>query len=169
MLRPASLLSCLLVASPTASCGSEGSACRSSADCNGSLECAGPNDPQACGIPPMMQCGSDADCFDLLCHAVFDVCSPDGIGSECRSPCTEGSCSEGLRCGANGACEAVPCDEGHVCPSHQVCDPAAVGLLAHGCVTISCSNDDACPNDGACVNGFCQDEPGSCVEPMQIP
>ena len=28
---------------------------------------------------------------------------------------------EGLRCGANGACEAIPCDEGYPCPSHQVC------------------------------------------------
>lgn len=152
------------------SCGGEGSACRSSDDCQGSLECAGPSEPQVCGIAPNQQCSTDADCFDSFCHAVFDACSPDGIGSECRPACTETSCGEGLRCGAGGGCEAIPCDEGFACASYQACDPsAAAGGLAHGCVAIVCSDDDACPSDGACVNGVCQEGVGSCVEPMLVP
>ena len=154
----------------------EGKPCDGSASCPGSLECAGPNDPQACGIPAMEQCSSDADCIDGgVCHAIPDACSPDGIGSECRLACTDGNCGEGFRCAASGACEAIPCDEGFVCDDHLACDPEAartgpVHARAHGCVTIACSDDDACAMvSGTCVNGFCQDGPGSCVAPELVP
>ncbi|WP_106391109.1 hypothetical protein [Enhygromyxa salina] len=156
-------------------CASEGSACRNSDQCGGSLECAGPNDPQVCGIPANEQCSSDADCDESSrCHAVDDPCSPDGVGSECRQPCTEGGCGEGFRCAASGACEVVPCDEGYDCPSYQTCDPSVpeqgpVHARAHGCVAIDCSDDAQCPAGGACVNAVCHEGPGSCVEPQLVP
>jgi len=168
MRRPASPLSCLLLLL-SLSCGSEGSECRSSDDCRGELECAGPNDPPACGIPATIQCGGDGDCFEQRCHAVLDPCSPDGIGTVCGPACVDGGCGEGLRCGAEGACEPIPCNEGDPCPGHQLCDAAAVGPFTDGCVTITCNDEGACPEGGACVNGSCQDGPGSCTEVMLIP
>jgi hypothetical protein len=79
-----------------------------------------------------------------------------------------------MRCGAGGACEAIPCDDGWTCPDHQACDPAVahagpVYARGHGCVAVSCSNDDVCPNQSVCVNGSCQAGEGSCVEPMIVP
>ena len=155
--------------------GAESSECRSSAECREGLECAGPSSPQVCGIPPNEQCSDDADCdASTRCHAVSDNCSPDGVGSECRPPCSEGSCGEGFRCGAGGACEVVPCDEGFACEPLESCDPSVaqmgpVHARAHGCVAIACSEDGECPAEGACVNGVCQAGPGTCVEPQAVP
>jgi hypothetical protein len=158
------------------SSGCSGSSCRSSKECAGDLYCAGPNDPPACGIPPRQLCATDADCSaGDVCHAIQDPCSPDGVGSECRPPCTAVSCGEGFRCNAAGACEPLPCDEGFSCPSHQKCDAAAahgsgpVFDRAHGCVNISCSADSGCPSGKACVNGICQDGPGTCREAVAVP
>lgn len=155
--------------------GGQGSECRDSADCRGDLECAGPSQPQVCGIGPNEQCIADADCGpDLRCHVIWDACSPDGVGSECRTPCSDGTCGEAFRCGATGACEVIPCDETDACPSYQMCDPTVategpVHARAAGCVAISCADDDACPPATACVNGVCQEGPGTCVEVMAVP
>lgn len=155
--------------------GGDDSSCRSSDECRGTLECAAPNDPQVCGVPANERCSSDADCDPSgRCHAVVDPCSPDGIGSECRPPCSDGGCGEGFVCGAGGACEAIACDEGWSCEPQQACDPVLaqsgpVHARAHGCVAIACSSDGECPGGGACVNGVCQDDVGSCVEPMLVP
>ncbi len=156
-------------------CG-DGSPCRDSGDCRGDLECSGPSEPQVCGISAMQACSSDVDCGDSeRCHAVYDPCSPDGLGSACRPPCAPGECGDELRCSDEGACEPIPCDEGYACESYQACDPSAAGddppiwALAHGCVSISCSSDDACPSGGACVNGVCQSGPGTCVEVTLVP
>ena len=175
--RPAllSLALALGVVVTGGSCASEGASCRASEDCAGSLECAGPSDPQVCGIPANEQCSADDDCGpELRCHAVDDPCSPDGVGSECRSPCTPGSCSEGFQCGDSAACEVLPCDETDVCPSYQLCDPSLAGMgpvhtRTGGCVSIPCESDAPCPADAACANGMCQAGAGSCVEPQAVP
>ena len=154
-------------------CSLEGGECRSSSDCAGSLECDGPSEPQVCGIPGNRQCSTDAECDpSMRCSAIYDPCSAEQIGSECRVPCTEDTgCAEaGLRCNADGACEAIPCDEGFACLSHEACDPKlGASRLAHGCVSISCSEDAQCPEQSVCVNGSCQEGPGSCVEPSLVP
>jgi hypothetical protein len=156
-------------------CGSEGSECHVSEDCSGALECAGPSEPQVCGIPANEQCTADADCgADDRCHAIADPCSPDGVGSECRPQCSEGGCGEGFRCAASSACEAIPCDEDFACAGFEICDPSVaktgpVHARAHGCVASICSDDSECPSDGACVNGVCQEGPGTCVEPQAVP
>lgn len=130
---------------------------------------------QVCGIPARELCSEDGDCDgSTRCHAIADPCSPDGVGSECRAPCSEGGCGEGFRCGANGACEVIPCDEGTICADHEQCDASVaasgpVHARASGCVAIPCSEDGECPAGGACVNGRCQSGPGSCVEPTQVP
>jgi len=103
--------------------GGDGDSCRTDDDCSGDLYCAGPNQPNACGIPPRELCASDADCaMGMVCHAVYDPCSADNIGSECNAPCTANSCGPDFRCNAGGACEPIPCDEGFTCPDRQKCD-----------------------------------------------
>lgn len=152
-----------------------GGGCREHKDCLSGYYCAGPNDRPGCGVPPREHCADDAACSGLPCHAIPDPCSPDGIGSECRPPCTAASCGPGFRCNAKQACEPIPCDEGTTCPSHQRCDPAAarapgpVHGRTSGCVDIPCTADAACPAGKACVNAHCQDGPGSCKQDIPIP
>ncbi|UQA54736.1 Dickkopf N-terminal cysteine-rich domain-containing protein [Polyangium aurulentum] len=171
------LLLPLAAATLLAACSAgAGDACRSDDECASDLYCAGPNDPNVCGIPPREGCATDADCFGgAVCHVVGDVCSPDGMGSECGPPCDASNCGSGLRCNAAGACEPLPCDEGFACPSHQRCDVATAhaGGPVHGrtqgCVNISCANDTDCPTAKACVNGSCHDGPGTCREVSIVP
>jgi hypothetical protein len=152
-----------------------GGGCRAHKDCLSGYYCAGPNDRNACGIPPREQCADDAGCVGQRCHAISDPCSPDGVGSECRGPCTAASCGPGFRCNAKEACEPVPCDEGFTCPSHQRCDPAvarAAGPVhgrTSGCVDIPCAADAACPTGKVCVNARCQDGAGSCKQDIPVP
>lgn len=156
--------------------GGENDSCRDHEECSGELYCAGPNDPNVCGIPPREGCAGDQDCDPASrCHAIPDACSPDGVGSECRPPCVAGECFEGFRCNADGACEAIPCDEGFACPAYQACDPSVpngagpVYNRTQGCITVPCQDDSVCPSDGACVNGSCQSGPGSCQMVQIVP
>jgi hypothetical protein len=158
------------------SCGSDGASCSENAECSDGYYCRGPNHPNACGIPPREICASDTDCpMGTVCHAVYDSCSPDNLGSECFPPCTTSSCGPGFRCNATGACETIPCDEGFTCPERQKCDPAvahaSVPMFSktNGCVDITCSNDSACPTGKVCVTGFCQDGAGACREDIAVP
>jgi hypothetical protein len=160
-----------------ASGGGNGDSCRTNDDCSGDLYCRGPNQPNVCGIPAREFCASDADCpMGDLCYAISDVCSSDGIGSECNAPCTANNCGPGFRCNAGGACEPIPCDEGFTCPSWQKCDPAvahdpsaSVHARTSGCVNITCSDDTACPSGKICVTGYCQEGSGTCQEVMAVP
>lgn len=155
--------------------GGPGSSCRSSGECTSGLACAGPDDPHACGIPPRQGCAATSDCQGEVCSAIYDPCSPTGVGSECRPRCSGGSCAPGFRCNAGGACEPLPCDEGYRCPAYQRCDPAAahakgpVYRVTQGCVNIACTADAECPATRVCVNGFCQDGPGTCRENIAVP
>jgi len=163
-----------------ASCGSggAGSDCRSSADCGDGLGCSGAGDPQVCGIAPREACATDLDCSPTndRCHAIFDSCSFDGIGSECRAACTADLDCGGagvFRCDA-GACIAITCDQGFSCGAREVCDVTRITSNTpiydrhHGCFAVTCSTDAEC-GDGFCVNGSCQDALGTCVEPMLVP
>jgi len=152
-----------------------GDSCAATADCVDGLACAGPDDPQACGIPPREGCSSDDDCTEpSVCHAIYDSCSPDGQGSECGPACSAGSCGEGFRCGASGACEAIPCEAGD-CAETESCDPvfdAQTPVYDHtsGCRPIACTPDaDACPGTTVCVNARCQSDFGQCAEPIAVP
>jgi len=157
--------------------GFEGNECQSDDECRSGLYCRGPNQDPACGIPVRTDCGDDSGCFNAVCHAVYDVCSPTGMGSACDFSCTEGrNCDGGFRCNeTTGACEAVPCDEGFACPAHQVCDPsrfdAATPVFArhHGCFDVDCSSDTACNDGERCVNGRCQEGIGFCREVEIVP
>jgi hypothetical protein len=157
------------------SSGSDGSECRMPGDCDVGLACAGPNDPQACGIPPREGCAADADCTAAdRCHVVADPCSPDGFGSECRPACSgDPECGSGLRC-SSGACVAILCTAGFTCAAREACDPARITSATpvfdrhHGCFPISCTSDAAC-TPRSCVNGSCQDRPGTCVVPVAVP
>lgn len=156
--------------------GGTGSACHADADCAAELACAGPNDRQACGIPPREECTSDADCTGVSgrCHLIGDPCSADGFGSQCRPACTgDAACGVGLRCDA-GACVAIACNAGFACANREVCDPARITAATpvydrhHGCFPIACSSDGECAGL-SCVNGRCQDGPGTCVVPVAVP
>src|SRR5262245_50318982 len=68
--------------------GGIGTPCRTGGECAMDLYCADSDDPPVCGIPPRQGCAADSDCqTGERCHAIDDSCSPDGIGSECRSAC----------------------------------------------------------------------------------
>jgi hypothetical protein len=152
-----------------------GAPCHGGTECAAELDCAGVNDPQVCGIPPREGCASDADCGADRCHAIDDPCSPDGIGSECRSPCDviDGSCGPGFTCDA-GACVAIRCDAGFACAGREVCDPSRITAATpvfdrnHACFPVTCTDDAAC-NGRFCVNGTCQDALGSCQIPVAVP
>ena len=151
-----------------------GSGCRATSDCRKGLDCAGPNEPNVCGISPREGCTTDADCSGgQVCHAIYDTCSPDAVGSECGPKC--GACNPGFRCNAAGACEAQPCDEGFRCPAQQRCDAAAARAMpavhqrTQGCFNITCTTDAGCPAGKFCVNAYCQDGPGTCKEPVAVP
>jgi hypothetical protein len=160
-----------------AACSGHGSgaSCSDSTDCSGELECAGPNDPHVCGIPPREECPNDSGCqMPMRCHAIADGCSPDGIGSECRQACTNDfECGAGFRC-ATGACVAVLCNAGATCAPRQVCDPSRITAITPvfdrtaGCFEVTCADGSTC-NGRFCVNGTCQDSPGTCRTVMQVP
>ena len=170
----------LLVLLVLASCGGSGngvnSPCASRDDCNEGLGCMGPNDRQACGIPPREECMTDAQCTGGdRCHAINDACSADGVGSECKLACTgDGACGVGFRCD-NGACVAIACDAGFTCPQRQTCTPSMITTALpvharhHACFDVSCTDDDGCGGRFSCVNGICQDGAGTCQEPIQVP
>lgn len=141
--------------------------CTVHADCSGDQVCQGPDEPDVCGVAPLEECASDAECGDLFCHAIIDGCSPDGIGSQCEASCDETLCGQGFSCIAD-ACVADLCTEGFTCPAHQKCDPSAITAESpihertHGCVNIVCSEDEVCLEGHVCVNGICQTGEGVC-------
>jgi hypothetical protein len=137
--------------------------------------CVGPEDGPACGIAPIHQCDTDQDCpTDQHCHAIYDGCSPDGIGAMCGPACTATTCGAGFRCNASGACEPTPCDQGNTCPEIQQCTPSAaitsgpVWSHTDGCVDVMCNDDAGCRATEACVNGVCQTSIGTCEKPMPV-
>lgn len=160
-----------------AACGGDGGVdapCHATTECAAGLGCAGPNDPQVCGIPPREPCADDAQCAGARCHVIADPCSPDGFGSECRSACgTDPDCGAGFRCDA-GACAAVRCDAGATCAGREVCDPSRITATTpthdrtDGCYPVACTSDAGC-GDRTCVNGACQDSIGTCEEPVLVP
>lgn len=152
--------------------------CRSTADCSGDQECATPNAPQVCGIPPREECATNDDCPGTACHAIADTCSPDGVGSECRATClTDTECGGNFRCNTtDSTCEPLPCDEGYTCPDYQVCDTSIftdatpVHARHHGCVDITCAADADCIDAAPfCVNSVCRVGLGACQTPMLVP
>jgi hypothetical protein len=158
------------------SSGGEGSECRAAGDCDLGLACAGPNDPQPCGVPPREACAGDANCTAAgdRCHVIADSCSPDGFGSECRPACSgDPQCGEGMRC-SSGVCVAILCNAGFTCAAREVCDPGRISSATpvfdrhHGCFPIACTSDEICAGR-SCVNGSCQDRPGTCVVPVPVP
>jgi len=168
----------IAIASVISACGGGsggvGSTCSARADCATGLECSGPNDPPVCGIAPLETCSTDADCGGARCHAVFDGCSPDGVGAQCGPICqSDPECGSGFRCDT-GSCVAVLCDAGFACEDREVCDPTRIAANTpiydrhHGCFAVTCTTDAEC--DGRfCVNGTCQDSAGACAEPMLVP
>ena len=153
----------------------EGAACQGRSDCPTDYICAGPDDPGVCGIPPLEACANAAECGeDISCHAIPDSCSPDGVGSECGEDCTEDSCADGFTC-SGGACRAILCTEGFVCPDHQTCDTAGitddmvVHERTHGCVDVTCASTADCGSGHSCVNGICQSGPGVCQPDQPVP
>ena len=147
--------------------------CRGRGDCDqaSGLSCYGPDDTH-CGIPPHEECASDLDCGEgSVCHAIFDSCSPDDIGSMCDSPCEGDACGPGFVCTPAAHCEPAPCGENADCAQPQTCDPSSVDrdgpvhAITSGCVAIPCGNDLGCPTDTFCVNGRCQSAIGTCSPP----
>jgi hypothetical protein len=161
----------------TACGGSSGDACRLTTDCpNGEL-CVGLDDPPVCGRAPMAGCTTDVACPSAQrCHAIFDSCSPTGVGAMCGPPCTATSCGSGFQCNSDMACEPTPCGSNHPCPSYQHCDPSTaddksgpVYQETDGCGDVECMSDSDCAAGEACVNGFCQTAPGTCKAATAAP
>jgi hypothetical protein len=146
----------------------QGESCSNDSDCASGLLCDAPGGFVGCGIPPLEQCTSSDQCdVGLVCHRVADTCSDDGIGEECGEPCDDdAACDDGFRCGAEGACEVIACEEG-TCDPHLQCEPAAPG--ERGCVEIACNSDSFCPEGTFCVNQVCRPGEGVCQPPVEAP
>ena len=97
----------------------------------------------------MQECWSNQDCLgigpagaNLICHAIQDDCSSDGIGSLCDMSCADSPdiCGDkgALVCGDEGACEPRSCLDGQECHAVQLCDPAAGSAGPHGCSFVTC-------------------------------
>ncbi|MDP6943896.1 MAG: hypothetical protein QF464_07060 [Myxococcota bacterium] len=159
--------------------------CRSHAECVDSdsqfgMYCSTPYDANVCGIPPMEECATDEQCggpgpagADLVCHAVQDGCSPNGIGAMCDLSCANipTMCGDQsvLVCGPDGACTPKSCLDGYACHAVQLCDPAANDADPHGCSFVSCQDDADCAPDLYCVIGMCIETLGTCAEEMLVP
>ncbi len=146
--------------------------CRSTGDCASSESCVPPGVPRACGIcaPVPLECDGAADCGEgEVCVRENVPCSCEPVlGALCRPACTTDSCAEGERCGSDGACEPIACDEGWVCPDNTRCSAEtgpALAVDAHGCFRIACASDIDC-DCGACIDGLCYDGPGTCQPPV---
>jgi hypothetical protein len=144
--------------------------CQSRDECGGGSLCFGPDEP-FCGAHPLEDCDSDEQCPDGVCHAIFDGCSADGIGSTCGAACTSESCGDGFTCTDGGHCRPTACGDAFMCRASEECDPSSieaagpVHAITHGCVAIACTNDDPCSGASRCVNGRCQSGLGHCAPP----
>ncbi len=169
----------LVLLSIFAACGggTNGDTCHAQGDCATGYGCVGPDEGPVCGIAPHRECDNDQSCTSgEHCHAIYDSCSPGGVGSMCGPACTATSCGAGFQCNASGACEPIPCDQGSTCPSFQKCDPTVAHDMSgpvwshtDGCVNVACGNDSGCHEGEACVNSFCQTSIGTCEKPMLVP
>jgi hypothetical protein len=157
---------CLLLT--LGACSREGAPCQNALDCGSGMDCVGPDDQGPCGVAPHMECALNTDCSNgATCHSISDSCSTGGIGTECLPPC--GTCESGFQCNSSGACEAIPCNAGFTCAATQRCDPNAVTLRSHGCVTLGCTHDSDCGAKLSCVHLVCESGPGACKTPMLVP
>jgi hypothetical protein len=143
--------------------------CRTNDDCkSGSDHCLRPGETDACPIPPYMvpcpapACTSNKDCTTgpggTCVSYVIDYC-PRCDGWQCQypppppPPCTKSpdSCSAGMRCRSDGACEPVPCGEGYACASDSRCSVGSSRADGHGCELIPCGQGFACEENTRCT------------------
>lgn len=159
--------------------------CHTNAECADSgsefgMRCSTPYDPYVCGIAPMQECWSNQDCLgigpagaNLICHAIQDDCSSDGIGSLCDMSCADSPdiCGDkgALVCGDEGACEPRSCLDGQECHAVQLCDPAAGSAGPHGCSFVTCQAGTDCAAGLYCVKSMCIEMLGTCVEDLPVP
>ena len=144
--------------------------CRTVADCGpiGPVVCSvGYYDwgPSGCPLPPSSQmcpteCTKDEDCTATLggtCIPYTRDC-PRCDGHVCQyppPPCTSSpdSCGTGQRCGADGACEVIPCSEGNACRTGYRCNVASATADRQGCEPIPCNAGNTCASDLRCAPG----------------
>jgi hypothetical protein len=146
----------------------EGEVCSLDEECASGLYCAAPNDPASCTIPSREECDDASECSDGACHAVFDSCSDDTVGSACGADCAVEGCSPGFSCGDDGNCVPTSCvDDPSVCGSHESCDAGLVvqsgppHAMSDGCTQNTCTSDADCAD--FCVDGLCHTGPGVCI------
>lgn len=141
--------------------------CRTVADCGptGPVACSvGYYDwgPSACPLPPgslpcPAECAADQDCTARpggTCIAYTRTC-PLCDGHICQyppPPCTTSpdSCPAGQRCGADGACEVIPCTEGNACGTGYRCNATSPSANRQGCEPIPCDEGNPCAADRRC-------------------
>ncbi len=93
------------------------------------------------GICQEVDCVNDDECFNGVC--IENFCA------DCRG---DGDCSGGQRCSAN---ECVDCLNDADCGDGY----CSVGSC------VDCRDDNDCADDLVCAEGFCYEQPGSCVTP----
>jgi len=140
------------------------SSCTSQTDCMGGSYCHFPGDGPVCGAPCFQdrQCESDAECEGGVCEEYDPGCCPVGmLSSQCREPCTVGSCPDGTQCSNDGHCECT--DDG--CDVNQACE--SVDGRPRRCVRRSCTDASDC-DCGVCSDGRCTPPPdvGYCQAPV---
>jgi hypothetical protein len=135
--------------------------CTAERDCYGmgafGVSCYSPDFNCGGPPPPPGECGVDADCADAGANG---ICSLTGYCDTpvCIPGCTsDADCSPAEACTPAHHCEPKPCTEREECGPNFECGPEGE------CVRADCASTTAC--EGYCVNGFCYDEPGSCMTP----
>ncbi len=115
-------------------------------------------------------------CARLSCPS-SDICQIDSNGrASCVDPCSEISCTAGLRCLA-GRCVDDSC-LAFGCPAGQVCSGSPAACIADPCTGVQCASSQFCdPVDGkcesvcpascgqgkTCIDGVCASDPCSGV------
>ena len=132
---------------PTGTGCSDGNACTTPDECDGSGGCVS---------GPAPDCDDHNPCTDDSCDTATGCVHTPNNGNSCSdgNACTSDAC-------VAGTCVPTPvvCDDGNAC-TDDLCNPAS-GCYAVNDNTNACSDGNACTTD-SCLNGFCQSAAINC-------
>lgn len=145
---------------PSTRLAAKGEACRTTADCGGSLSCvpsAGAGGGGICVTGEFHVATTAKECVLVQCAVPADCCPKGATTCDAtRYTCTNGTCGT-VQCTSDSQCFGGKC-AGGVC---QECTTNANCLAGETCQSgrcqPPCSTDSECPSFNRCVNNACVD------------